>query len=79
MAALATAAMTSEAMPKVFDLTKPQPTYNDSIGYGYDINTKSRKDGDGFYFSIKVPDGNYLVTRRNIPPSPASEPSHDAS
>lgn len=62
MAALATAAMTSEAMPKVFDLTKPQPTYNDSIGYGYDINTKSRKDGDGFYFSIKVPDGNYLVT-----------------
>lgn len=39
-----------------FDLTKPQPRYTDSIGYGYDITPGNN------YFSIKVPEGNYRVT-----------------
>ena len=46
-----------------FDLTKPQPVYNDSIGFGFDIlpapSTKSSTEP--FYFSVKVPDGNYRV------------------
>lgn len=45
-----------------FDLTAPQPIYSDSTGYGYDINARSRKDGEPFYFSVRVPDGNYRVT-----------------
>lgn len=39
-----------------FDLTRQQPRYTDSIGYGYDI-TKGNS-----YFSVKVPEGNYRVT-----------------
>lgn len=45
-----------------FDMTKSQPAYSDSLGFGYDIlpvpNTKSNNP---FYFSVKVPDGNYKV------------------
>ena len=60
--AIASATTTAEAQTKVFDLTRQQPEYNDSTGYGYDINNKSRQPGEGFYFSVKVPDGNYRVT-----------------
>ena len=46
-----------------FDLTKPQPVYNEQDGYGYDLlpapNVKSPQEP--FYFSVKVPDGNYRV------------------
>ena len=46
-----------------FDMTKPQPTYNEQDGYGYDIlpapNAKAPQEP--FYFSVKVPDGNYRV------------------
>lgn len=46
-----------------FDLTKPQPVYNEQDGYGYDLlpapNAKSLQEP--FYFSVKVPDGNYRV------------------
>lgn len=53
-----------------FDMTKPQPMYNDSIGYGYDVVAaptdngvaKNSKSVAPFYFSVKVPDGNYRVT-----------------
>ena len=46
-----------------FDMTKPQPAYNDAIGYGYDINGVPAKGAPApFYFSVKVPDGNYRVT-----------------
>ena len=46
-----------------FDLTKPQPVYSDAIGYGYDIlpAPDKKKPTEPFYFSIKVPDGNYRV------------------
>jgi lysophospholipase L1-like esterase len=45
-----------------FDMTRNQNVYSDSIGYGYDIlpapNATSKSP---FYFSVKVPDGNYKV------------------
>ena len=46
-----------------FDLTKPQPVYNDSIGFGFDILPAPRikSSTEPFYFSVKVPDGNYRV------------------
>jgi lysophospholipase L1-like esterase len=46
-----------------FDLTKSQPVYNDSIGYGYDIlpAPRAKNNTEPFYFSVKVPDGNYRV------------------
>lgn len=46
-----------------FDLTKPQPVYNDQDGYGYDVlpAPDKQKPAEPFYFSVKVPDGNYRV------------------
>ena len=47
-----------------FDLTKQQPMYNGQDGYGYDIlpapNVK-KPTAEPFYFSVRVPDGNYRV------------------
>lgn len=51
------------ASAQTFDMTKPQPVYSDEIGYGYDIvGAPTAKSNDPFYFSVKVPDGNYRVT-----------------
>lgn len=45
-----------------FDMTKEQPVYSDSLGYGYDLlPAPSAKSTAPFYFSVKVPDGNYRV------------------
>ena len=46
-----------------FDLTKPQPIYNETDGYGYDIlpAPNAKTPTEPFYFSVKVPDGNYRV------------------
>ena len=46
-----------------FDLTKPQPVYNEQDGYGYDVlpAPDKKKPAEPFYFSVKVPDGNYRV------------------
>lgn len=48
-----------------YDMTKPMPMYDDATGYGYDVveapNLKA-KAPQPFYFSVKVPDGNYRVT-----------------
>lgn len=45
-----------------FDMTKTQPTYTDATGYGYDIlPSPAKKGAEPFYFSVKVPDGNYKV------------------
>ena len=53
-----------------FDMTENQPVYSDAQGYGYDVlpapdkkrtvSTNSQPV-EPFYFSVKVPDGNYLV------------------
>lgn len=64
--------LTTLAQSYDFDLTQPQPIYNSSNGYGYDLmpdrlNGKtllSPKDlfvGESFYYSVGVPDGNYRV------------------
>ena len=47
-----------------FDMTKPQPIYDDNNSYGYDIiEVPDKKTPTGpFYFSVAVPDGNYRVT-----------------
>jgi len=46
-----------------FDLTKTQPLYESTVGYGYDVVAApdKRAPEKPFYFSVKVPDGNYLV------------------
>lgn len=49
------------AQTYTFDFSKPLPAYTDSTGYGYDFGT-SAEGGKPFYFSVKVPDGNYRVT-----------------
>lgn len=50
-------------MAQTFDLTKPQPMYSETTGYGYDIvDAPTPKSVSPFYFSVKVPDGNYRVT-----------------
>ena len=50
---------------QTFDLTKPLPVYNDQDGYGYDVlpaPSTNSKSAEPFYFSVKVPDGNYRVS-----------------
>ena len=45
-----------------FDLTKPQPMYSQETGYGYDLlEAPTAKSTEPFYFSVRVPDGNYKV------------------
>lgn len=45
-----------------YDMTKEQPTYSDAAGYGYDLlPAPTKKSNEPFYFSVKVPDGNYKV------------------
>ena len=45
-----------------FDLSRSIPSYTDSAGYGYDItDVPSKKSNLPFYFSVKVPDGNYKI------------------
>ena len=60
---LATLPMQMVAQCYDFDLTKSQPVYNDSIGFGYDILPvpRTKNTTEPFYFSVKVPDGNYRV------------------
>ncbi len=46
-----------------YDMSHLTTAYSDSIGYGYDISdAPSAKSKAPFYFSVRVPDGNYRVT-----------------
>ena len=55
----------ADAQEMSFDLTKQQPVYSDAVGYGYDVvEAPTAKSVTPFYFSVKVPDGNYRVTVR---------------
>lgn len=47
-----------------FDLTKPQPVYDSQLGYGYDVVSApdAKHPSQPFFFSVKVPDGNYKVS-----------------
>lgn len=45
-----------------FDMTKEQPVFTETAGYGYDIlPAPTKKSNEPFYFSVNVPDGNYKV------------------
>ena len=46
-----------------FDMTKSQPTYSQENGFGYDVlpAPDKKKPTEPFYFSVRVPDGNYHV------------------
>jgi lysophospholipase L1-like esterase len=37
-------------------------TYSAVCGYGFDLNTSPTSEGNPFYFSVAVPEGNYRVT-----------------
>ena len=52
----------THAQARTFDFTKSQPVYSDATGYGYDIIAAPKKAGQTFFFSVKVPDGNYRVS-----------------
>ena len=75
MTALFSVAVTNCYAEKfTYDLSKSQPVYSDKGGYGYDLTnapdvksiTSAKLPSGGsvppFYFSVKVPDGNYRVT-----------------
>ena len=50
-------------LAQTFDMTLQQPQYSDAIGYGYDVMAAPPKESQKpFFFSVKVPDGNYHVT-----------------
>lgn len=62
LAFLALVPMIATAQTFDFDMTEKQPVYSDAIGYGYDIlPAPTKKSNEPFYFSVKVPDGNYTV------------------
>ena len=69
------AALCSHAQEFSFDLTGNRriakgdiavtetTLYSDSLGYGYDLQpAPTRKSTAPYFFSVKVPDGNYHVT-----------------
>lgn len=46
-----------------FKIDNTISSFNDYDGFGYDYDTAPSIDGkSAFYFSVRVPDGNYLVT-----------------
>lgn len=54
---------TGKKVKEGFTKITPQTVYNDDLGYGYDRNTSwDGKSNQPFFFSVKVPDGNYRVT-----------------
>lgn len=58
-------AVVATAQEKTYDLTKQQPVYSENVGYGYDVVAAPTAKGNSpFYFSVKLPDGNYRVTVR---------------
>ena len=56
------------AMAQTYNLSEPQPVYDDKTGYGWDVTKapteKELKKGvaRALFFSVKVPGGNYRVT-----------------
>lgn len=63
MAVLALYVCKAASQTREFGMTKQQPIYSDANGYGYDIvEAPQGKTLRPYYFSVKVPDGNYKVT-----------------
>lgn len=59
-----TVGASAQTLPQTFKLADA-PRYSEENGYGYDrVKTPEFGDGEPFYFSVRVPDGNYRVTVR---------------
>ncbi len=62
-ALLLAASLQAHAQHFDFDMTRAQPRYSDATGYGYDVADTPTKGGKApFFFSVRVPDGNYRVS-----------------
>ena len=63
LAIAATLSIAASAQTFDFDLSQPQPTYTAANGAGYDLLPAPTKKTPTapFYFSVRVPDGNYRV------------------
>lgn len=49
--------------PLSFNIDGSIPEYDDFYGYGYDFGSKPNAKGTTpYFFSVRVPDGNYIVT-----------------
>ena len=61
---LASVSIEAQNLPQTFKLADA-PRYSEKTGYGYDrVDTPKKGSNAPFYFSVRVPDGNYRVTVR---------------
>lgn len=59
---LITIGLSGQNLPQTF-IMADAPRYSDETGYGYDrMETPKQGGNKPFYFSVRVPDGNYRVT-----------------
>ena len=59
---LTTVYASAQTLPQTFKM-EDAPRYSEATGYGYDrTETPAKGSKEPFYFSVRVPDGNYLVT-----------------
>lgn len=51
--------------PQTYVMDNNIPDYNEMDGYGYDFGSRPSRKGDKpYFFSVRVPDGNYMVSVR---------------
>lgn len=61
---LATASVNAQEKAQTYQLADA-PRYSEETGYGYDLVATPEKGSKApFFFSVRVPDGNYQVTVR---------------
>ena len=61
---LATASVNAQEKAQTYQLADA-PRYSEETGYGYDLVATPEKGSKApFFFSVRVPDGNYQVTGR---------------
>jgi lysophospholipase L1-like esterase len=66
-------AFTRDATEAGVTFVDPAEAFNDERGYGFDLDTAPTAQGDPFFFSVTVPEGNYRVTVRVGDAAAASE------
>jgi hypothetical protein len=61
---LTATAISAQEQARTFQLADA-PRYSEETGYGYDLAPTPEKGSKApFFFSVRVPDGNYKVTRK---------------
>jgi len=60
--ALISVGWAADAARRSFDFSTDPGTFTPERGYGFDLGTKPGPDGNPFFFSVAVPEGNYRVT-----------------